>query len=422
MKIRKYFLFIFSFFIVLFFNCNFSFASCEFNIPTIVYNKTVELNQNSDNIVLLYNSKTNEIYMPYQSATDDNVNNLPWTVTTYSDHFILVNPCWQFMGLYCYNLETGQFSDLYDAYVYYTGKHSSLILDDDTHPLEVIYSSRNIVNRNDNSVVYYYNSNNLLVSDEPFESSGGSSDNTEGNIIDNNTIDDNNNTDNSNWFENIVNGIGNIFSSIGSLLDYLNPFSDKFFLKDFITNLGKWFENIFNFLGSILEYLNPFSDKFLLKTLFTFLGDCLKYINPFDVDNFFGYKLVGLILDGLKALFVPADNFFDNQFGEVKQALENKLSYQSYVAVFDTLANFDETGTTELGISNYSIGGLEISQDNFLNFDFITKYKDTWFSWVRAILFIGLVIYNINQIYKIIRGTNISDGRNISSGGGKNDN
>ena len=145
----------------------------------------------------------------------------------------------------------------------------------------------------------------------------------------------------------------------------------------------------------------------------------MKYINPFDTDNFFGYKLVGLILDGLKALFVPADNFFSNQFGEIKQALQNKLAYQSYIDIFDTLEDFSGNGSTVVDFDGYVVGDSTISQDNFLNFNFITQYKDTWLSWVRAIFFIGLVIYNINQIYKIIRGTKLTDGIHVDTGGKK---
>lgn len=46
------------------------------------------------------------------------------------------------------------------------------------------------------------------------------------------------------------------------------------------------------------------------KGIFGTIKEILSYLNPFS-ENFFAYKLVGLILDGLKSLFVPSDGFFE---------------------------------------------------------------------------------------------------------------
>lgn len=45
------------------------------------------------------------------------------------------------------------------------------------------------------------------------------------------------------------------------------------------------------------------------KSILGKIGDILSYLNPFS-ENFFAYKLVDLIIDGLKSLFVPEERLF----------------------------------------------------------------------------------------------------------------
>ena len=57
--------------------------------------------------------------------------------------------------------------------------------------------------------------------------------------------------------------------------------------------------------------------------------------------------------------------------------------------------------------------------NKFINFSWVTKYKATWYAWVRGIIFILLIIYNINQIMKLFRGYSIGEGasRDTSNNG-----
>lgn len=62
------------------------------------------------------------------------------------------------------------------------------------------------------------------------------------------------------------------------------------------------------------------------KNIFEKIGDILSYINPFS-ENFFGKKLVELILDGLKGLFVPEEGFFDTYFSDLKNWFSDRLGF-----------------------------------------------------------------------------------------------
>lgn len=44
------------------------------------------------------------------------------------------------------------------------------------------------------------------------------------------------------------------------------------------------------------------------KNIFQRIGDILSYINPLS-ENFFAYKLIDLLIDALKSLFIPEERF-----------------------------------------------------------------------------------------------------------------
>ena len=189
-----------------------------------------------------------------------------------------------------------------------------------------------------------------------------------------------------NLANNIAEGIGNIF-------------------KDFFTNIAK-----------ILDYLNPFSENFILKNIFSFLSEILSYINPFS-ENFFVYKLIDLLSDLLKFLFVPAEDFFSSHLDQLKQEFSEKIPYQDYINMFETIQQVESGQDITIDLKGYNVGNVfTFDAKNFIDFSWVTKYKNTWYSWVRGITFILLIIYHINQLMKLFRGYNIGDGSS------KNDN
>lgn len=223
-----------------------------------------------------------------------------------------------------------------------------------------------------------------------------------------------------NWFSNISDKIGNIANAIGetigsifsplwdfitSILDWLNPFSDNFIL------LKLW-----DFLGSLVSYLNPFSENFILLKLWDFLTTVISYINPFD-DNFLGKKIVELIGDLLQFLFIPSDDYFSNLKETFLSEIESKIPYDDYITMFSTVLDISTDGQLEdVSISDYKVADdLTLNVPSFIDFSFITKYRSTWYGWVRGIVFILLIIYHINQINKLLRGINVADGSGNSS-------
>lgn len=131
--------------------------------------------------------------------------------------------------------------------------------------------------------------------------------------------------------------------------------------------------------------------------------------------------------EGLIWLFIPEDNFFNDKVEEFKTRLNEKIPYQQYLESFKEIESItDLTGdtdeiTTSIDMEEYTItDNLTISMQNFIDFSIFTKYKETWYSWVRVVVYIGLVIYNINETVKLLNSFSSVSGslNNIDMGGG----
>lgn len=140
------------------------------------------------------------------------------------------------------------------------------------------------------------------------------------------------------------------------------------------------------------------------------MENIISYLNPWH-ENFLGKKIVELLEDLLKWLFVPDEDFFNNNIEEIKKGISQKIPYQDYVNLFETIKTIEGGEDLSIDLPEYQISdNLTIKQSKFIDFGKITKYKQTWYGWVRGFTFIFMIIYNINQITKFLRGINVADG------------
>lgn len=119
----------------------------------------------------------------------------------------------------------------------------------------------------------------------------------------------------------------------------------------------------------------------------------------------------------MKALFIPSDTYFSDNLDNIKLNLQTKLGYQAYIDIFGTMADLTENGAIAIDLENYQVGELNINMPQFINFSNVIKYRNYWYGWVRGIIFVLLVIYNINQVYKLIRGSTLADTEKYLGGG-----
>lgn len=159
-------------------------------------------------------------------------------------------------------------------------------------------------------------------------------------------------------------------------------------------------------VGTILDYLNPLGDNFILKKLWVFLTDIVSFLNP-SSDNFFGKKIIELIGDLLKTLFIPKEDYFSNKFTILKESFSERLSYQSYIDILEQTELIVAHEQLSIDLDNYVVGSNTLSINKFIDFSIFDKYKSTYYGFVRGFTYIFLVLYVINNFYKLIRGTSL---------------
>ena len=122
----------------------------------------------------------------------------------------------------------------------------------------------------------------------------------------------------------------------------------------------------------------------------------------------------------LKWLFVPDDDFFSSNIDNLKSMLSDKIPYEDYLQIFGNVENVNGSSGGSISLNGYKINGSTFNSENFIDLGFITKYKDTWYSWTRGVIYILVIIYNINQVMKLFRGYGLTSGSSkVSSGGDK---
>lgn len=102
----------------------------------------------------------------------------------------------------------------------------------------------------------------------------------------------------------------------------------------------------------------------------------------------------------------------------MKQQFAEKIPYQAYLELFENIQDISEGELAGLNVNfnGYKIGNTEIkTENNWIKFDMILKYKQTWFQWCRGFTYIFFIIYNLNQLIKFLRGFSVADGSALSS-------
>ena len=59
------------------------------------------------------------------------------------------------------------------------------------------------------------------------------------------------------------------------------------------------------------------------------IKNVVSYLNPLS-ENFFVYKLVDLLIDALKSLFIPEDEYFNNYFDELMEWFSDRFGFFAY--------------------------------------------------------------------------------------------
>lgn len=142
-------------------------------------------------------------------------------------------------------------------------------------------------------------------------------------------------------------------------------------------------ESIINVLTSILEFFGG-----LVESLINALSSLLQY------------------------LFIPEEDYFDNMIGMLSDTLNERIKTQDYQELLESLQV--STRASSLPNMTATFFGQKVT---IVDMSIYSNYQSTIYSWVRGTMFILLLFYNVNNIYKLIRGGSLQDGKGNSSAG-----
>lgn len=191
--------------------------------------------------------------------------------------------------------------------------------------------------------------------------------------------------------------MGNWFSDLGNSLST--------FFSDLFTNLGTFFGDLWTNLSSAFTSLGSNIGNFF-NSLWANIGNAFQGI----------FTWFGDFFDGLKNLFiyifVPEDGYFDGIFEDLKTKFNNKIPYNDYIETLDNLDDVEVDGIHEsISINNYQISNnLSVSKDKWIDLSIFNQYKERWYVWTRVVIYILLIIYNVNEVIKLFRGASAVSG------------
>lgn len=113
-------------------------------------------------------------------------------------------------------------------------------------------------------------------------------------------------------------------------------------------------------------------------------------------------KIIKLLKDLLLLLFIPSDGFFDGMLESMKMVIDDEFDNDDLLNKLKGLENGDGGVFKDIVVSLMGVDNLVV-----IDADSVNKVLDNIHSWVRGVVYPFLIFYNINQIYKLIRGTDI---------------
>ena len=160
------------------------------------------------------------------------------------------------------------------------------------------------------------------------------------------------------------------------------------------------------------------------KGIWETLKEVLSYINPFS-ENFFVYKLVEILLDGLKSLFLPSDDFLTNWVTDMNSWLSDRLGFLYYpidlvTQFFNKISELSDSGSAVISGDGFDFMGAKLIPA--FSFDFnslldnstIKQVHDVYLVIVDVILYIMLLVLAKNTFIDIFGGK-YDDGLDIAS-------
>lgn len=150
------------------------------------------------------------------------------------------------------------------------------------------------------------------------------------------------------------------------------------------------------------------------KGIFESIKEVLSYINPFS-ENFFVYKLIELLVEAIKGLFFPSENFFNNWVSDMNDWLGDRLGILYYpvdlvVMFLEKIGEISENNSAVISWNNFDFMGATLIQagsydlNSLLANDTLNSIHSIYLVFTDIILWLGLLFLAKNTFVDIFGG------------------
>lgn len=159
------------------------------------------------------------------------------------------------------------------------------------------------------------------------------------------------------------------------------------------------------------------------KNIFEKIGDILSFINPLS-ENFFAYKLLNLLYEGLKMLFIPSDEFFSNWFTDLNNAFKDQFGLLYYpigvivefleslepkLTVCEPILNIPELSFDLFGHNVTLLSSSSYNFNSLLENEKFAKVHGYCLFFVNVIFTIGIIKFASVIALEVFGGVNSTD-------------
>ncbi|GEM_PF-4748721 len=118
----------------------------------------------------------------------------------------------------------------------------------------------------------------------------------------------------------------------------------------------------------------------------------------------------------MKTLFIPSENYFINKFSEIQSKIAGQFAYD--ITFLQTLQS---VGPRQINNIEVDIMGVHAT---VIRFDFLSQAVDSIRPFIQAWLYFLLLLYHVNNVFKLLRGTPLFEmtGHSILQIGGQGQN
>lgn len=166
------------------------------------------------------------------------------------------------------------------------------------------------------------------------------------------------------------------------------------------------------------------------KNIFEIIKEVLSYINPFS-ENFFVYKLIELLINAIKGLFIPSDDFFTSWINNMNDWLSDRLGALYYpvdlvTEFLERIGDISENGSAVISGNGFEFMGAKLipafsyDLNSLLTNDTFKNIHDIYLTVVDVILYLCLIVLAKNTFTDIFGGK-YDDGVDIAMQGFSSD-